>query len=321
MSLNPADIPENVIKEVVMWLVKVQDDDLTTQEQQRLLAWRNENHLHELAWQRAENLGMTLQKIPPDIGKQVLGRPATMDRREFAKHLGLLLTLVPIGGITYKYAPWQAVLADIKTSTGEQRTIQLADGSQLMLNTDSAVDLAFNDTQRLVKLYRGEIYIKTAKDSAQRPFLVQTAQGRLHALGTEFVVRQHADYSYLGVIDSAVDVLPKDDPEQSQIIEKGQQTRFDSTGIEAPSPLDDNANAWINGVIYADNMPLSEFINYLKRYRTGVITCDESCHDIYVSGSFQINDPDHILYVLEKTRPIEIEWRTRFWAKIRKKQR
>lgn len=317
-SINQSDIPQPIIKEAAEWLVRMYEQPLSHVEQDALEQWCAQSTLHEKAWQRAEKLSETFKEIPSNIGMQVLDRPESIDRRQFTKQLVALLMIAPTAVAAYHYLPWQGLTADFKTAKGEQKTIRLDDGSMLMLNTDSAVDIAFNQQQRLITLHRGEIYIVTASDSQKRPFFVDTTDARLQALGTKFVVRRDDETSYLAVIESAVDISPKDNPSQHTTIEAGQQAVFNSMNILQQSALDDNANAWINGVIYADNMPLPQFINLLKRYRTGIIRCDEACSTVFVSGVFQLDNPDEILRVLEKTRPIQITWRTSYWATITK---
>ncbi len=315
-----SDIPINIIKQAANWLVKSQERKLTPIEQQALLNWRKADPLNELAWKRAEKLGLTMRQIPPEIGLQVLGRPASLDRRKFTKHIVLLLTLAPAGMMAYQYAPWESAMAEFKTAKGKQSKYQLADGSQIMLNTNSAADVEFNQHHRLIKLYQGEIFIATAKDQLQRPFLIQTVDGQLHALGTKFVVRKESEETYLGVIENAVDVFPKNNPNQHKVIHAGQQTVFNANTINPNTMLDNNADAWVDGIIYADNMPLPTFIQMLMRYRTGVIQCDDSCKEISISGVFQLDDTERILQVLEETRPIQVEWRTRYWARLTKKE-
>jgi len=56
-----------------------------------------------------------------------------------------------------------------QTATGERSTYTLADGSSLMLNTGSSVDIVFDDKQRLLRLRAGEVLVQTAKDSAANP--------------------------------------------------------------------------------------------------------------------------------------------------------
>jgi ferric-dicitrate binding protein FerR (iron transport regulator) len=76
---------------------------------------------------------------------------------------------------------WEEWLADLRTATGEQKSF----GTRLVLNTASAVDVAFSSNERLVKLVAGEILITTGRDPSPdfRPFILQTRQGNVRALG------------------------------------------------------------------------------------------------------------------------------------------
>jgi len=311
-----ATIPLNVIKEAAIWLSRIQEKPLSSAEHQDLLKWRSLSKQHEQAWQRAEKLVDKFHHIPADLGMSVLGRPQSTDRRAIIKSLAILLVTTPATFMAYKELPWQNWSADYHTAKGEQRTIQLADGGKLITNTDSAVDIEYGEHERLVRLYQGEIYIETAPDALNRPFIVETEHGRLHALGTKFVVRKQENNSYLAVIEHAVEVLPSMSVTQRVLVSAGQETTFNTTAIATQQPLNDNATAWLDGVFYADNLPLSDFIATLSRYRSGVLKCDDSTSEIRISGAFQLNHPDKVLDILQETRPIRIDWRTRYWGTL-----
>ena len=85
----------------------------------------------------------------------------------------------------------------MRTAKGEQRRLQLPDGTQLLLNTATALDIDYSPTLRRLHLYAGEVLITTAPDtqSPKRPFVVDTPAGRAQALGTRFTVRHEADGS------------------------------------------------------------------------------------------------------------------------------
>ncbi len=80
-------------------------------------------------------------------------------------------------------------MADQHTAVGERREFSFADGSQVPLNSGSALNVKFDGRQRTVELLEGELGVEVAKD-VQRPFVVRTDQGTVSALGTRFVVRR-----------------------------------------------------------------------------------------------------------------------------------
>ncbi len=316
-SSSQTDIPE-IIKQAATWLSKVHRGPLSDAEASALTEWRSQSKEHEQAWQKAELLSAKFKDIPESVGMSVLSRPTSMDRRAFIKPLAALLIAAPTGLLAYRQLPWQNWIADYSTKIGMSKSYQLADGSALTLNTNSAVDIDYNNQYRIIKLHQGEIYIETAKDSLHRPFSVLTKHGRLTALGTKFLVRTDAESSYLGVLQGAVEIAAKDNSALPVVIQANYQSTFSTAAVDPASPLDPNANAWLEGFIYADNMPLEDFIRMVSRYRTGVLKCDESAKDVRISGAFQLKDPEHILEVIQTTRPLRIVWRTRYWGTIYK---
>ena len=73
------------------------------------------------------------------------------------------------------------------TAVGQQKTITLADASQLQLNTNSQIQVDYNQGHRNIRLLQGEVYFDVAKD-ASRPFRVYAGSGRVQAVGTAFNV-------------------------------------------------------------------------------------------------------------------------------------
>ncbi len=102
--------------------------------------------------------------------------------------------------------------ADYRTSVGQRRRIELADGTQINLNTHTAIDVAFDGHQRLIRLREGEVLIHTGTRGGHLPFYVETHQGRVQALGTRFTVRQLPDATRVGVLEERVEISPATNP-------------------------------------------------------------------------------------------------------------
>lgn len=95
------------------------------------------------------------------------------------------------------------------TRTGEQRSFKLPDGSLLSLNTQSRVELDFNDHAREIHLVRGEALF-TVKQDAARPFRVSTDTAVVQALGTSFNVYRRPDKgTFVSVMEGKVSVMAR----------------------------------------------------------------------------------------------------------------
>lgn len=164
--------------------------------------------------------------------------------------------------------------SDYHTAVGERRHARLADGTQIILNTDSVLQLLFDSAQRLLHLRRGEVYIVTAADP--RPLMVQTVHGQLLALGTRFSVRQLADETLLEVYEGAVQVRPESTSVAGveNIIRAGQQVRFTRERLGLVGEVRETSLAWQRGLLVADDMPLQQWAQALMRYADQRLECD-----------------------------------------------
>jgi len=70
----------------------------------------------------------------------------------------------------------------------EVRTIELADGSTIVLSGATEASVSFSANERCVELGEGYALFDVQHD-ATRPFIVHTPQGNIRVLGTSFVVR------------------------------------------------------------------------------------------------------------------------------------
>lgn len=308
-------IDRGVAREAARWFIRLQASDASAELQQACERWRAAAPDHERAWQLAEGFHARLQLIPSDIGRATLGKPANTDRRRAIKTLALLIASVPAAALVQRSGTWQHWRADQHTASGEQRELTLPDGTQLRLNTASAVDIDYDANLRRIRLVSGEIAITTAQDALGRPFRVETAQGAIVPIGTRFLVREYEGRSEVAVLEGAVKLSPAlHGPEVR--LEAGQQTHFSATVVAPPTPLAPAASDWLRGVLKAERMTLARFAAELGRYRPGLLRCDPAVAHLQVSGAFQLHDTDLALQALTRVLPVQISYRTRYWVTI-----
>lgn len=314
---TPKVVDPRAAKQAAQWLVLMHSGEMTEADHQACERWRASHADHELAWQRAALVSKKFGLVPSKVGVPVLRNAAAMNRRSAIKTLTLLISAGPVAWTAYRVAPWQEWAANEHTATGEQREITLADGTRLLMNTATAVDIAFDDNTRRIYLRSGEIMVTTAKDSAAmpRPFIVESKQGSMRALGTRFIVTQNSDTSRVAVTEGAIEVTPRNNESGAFIVGAGEQANFNSEAGVLQT-IDPHADAWTTGVLYAEKMQLSEFIAEVARYRLGILRCDPAVADLRVSGAFQLRDTDAVIKALVASLPIRATLVTRYWVTI-----
>ncbi|MFP1680963.1 FecR domain-containing protein [Alloalcanivorax sp. C16-1] len=301
-----------LLREASAWLVRLDAGALSLDEQDALRRWYETSEAHRRVWEAACQLNQRFAGLPAELATPVLRRPR-LHRRTVLKSLAGVGLAAPLAWHLANDAPWRPWLAAHRTTVGERRTLTLADGSLLMLNTDTALDVVIRGPDRELRLYQGELFVRTGH---RRPgtLAVHTAQGQVRALGTEFAVRSLEQATRVTVVRDAVMLTPLSGaPER---LMQGQEGLFSDSAVTSVVAAPADRLSWRQGELVVDGWPLAEVIAELARYRRGVLRCEPTVADLRVSGVFQTDDTELALEVLEQLLPVHITRFTDFWVSV-----
>jgi len=295
-------------------------DDAREADHAACRTWRAAHPDNERAWRRLQVFDDKLQNLPRHAAP-VLMEPAAKDgpaRRRALQALAVAALTAGALPILRDSQAWLGISSDYSTGVGEIREVALADGTRLLLNTASAVDLRFDETLREVVLRSGEILVTTSADPATppRPFVVRSPHGTLRALGTRFTVRLDDDASRVAVYEGAVRVQPGQAPEAALRLDAGQRSAFSSHRVQPASRASESEAAWSQGLLVAENMRIADFLRELGRYRPGLLRCSPEVADLSVTGVFPLADTDRALANLELALPVQAAYRSRYWVTV-----
>ncbi|EZI24017.1 FecR family protein [Pseudomonas extremaustralis] len=298
---------EHIIQQAANWLTRLHDEDVSESERQAFNAWCQADPRHAVAIERMRALWGSFDTLPAQPARVALNR-AFAPRPARGVQAMAVLGLVLCGWLGLEQLPvW---MADQRTGVGERLQIALADGSQLQLNSNSAVDVRFDGHQRVIELLQGELWVDVAKD-ARRPFVVRTDQGTATALGTRYLVKRAPDgTTVVTVIESTVAV--KGDTNEGVKVMAGQRSILDHGRAEPPQAIDDtDPDAWTRGLLKVNDQPLSDVLQTLASYRHGLVRFDpQTLRGLRVSGVFRLDDTAAALAALADNLPIQVEYFT-----------
>lgn len=305
------------IREACAWYARLSSETADSTDRDCWHGWLNSDPLHRQAWQRIEAINQKLLGVPGSLVEPLM-RSAEPSRRQLLGSLCVIAGAGSLGWLGYRSDVWQDWRADYRTAIGERRRFELADSSSLILNTHSAVQVEFSDTQRQLYLRSGEIIVSTAKDSlaASRPFRVKTRHGMIEALGTRFSVRVEDDHTQVAVLDKTVAITPLAATGQRKLLNAGEHLSFDRSMWQEPSANTVGTVSWEQGSLIALDMPLGELLDELGRYRPGVLRCDPALKMLKISGVFPLNDTDQALTALQNGFSLRLVYRTRYWVTV-----
>ncbi|MDM3870462.1 FecR domain-containing protein [Porticoccus sp. W117] len=222
-----------------------------------------------------------------------------------------------------------ADMARYVTRIGEQKSVELKDGSLVTLNTGTELIAAMADDQRHITLNRGEAFFSVAEDSS-RPFTVTVGGRSVTVLGTAFNVRKGNDGFVLAVSEGQVVVHSEYEPVSFKAEEmnltvgeiatvSGMQQRRFKAGMAAefnaseqqliayrPEDMKDLTN-WQSGVLRFEGVPLSKVVKELNRYSAKkILVYDRELLAIEVFASVRVDDLSGALNVLDAAFPIDV---------------
>lgn len=286
--------------EAIERLVQLHSGSADAAARMDFLRWRGQSPEHERAARQAEALWGAL---PDTRHAEDYRRRARLPRRWLA------LAAAFVGAIAVTLAlpqPLAGLYADYTTRTGERRLLELADGSRVWLNSDSALSVDFNAQQRRLRLHGGEALFDVAKDPS-RPFIVEAKGGEVRAVGTRFDVDSRGPQVRVDVTEGVVQVNSAGGAPVR--LSAGERLTYrDSAAPEAVQPLDlSSASAWQRGKLIFNQRPLGEVLDELERYLPGrIVLTDSALRQHKVSGVFDLQDPDALLKTLERLQPVKV---------------
>lgn len=285
------------------WLALRESPFFDGEQERRWRAWLAASRENLEAWQQAQHFFNRVESLHPGQVALVERRPTEGGLRRPPSPAVWLMPLAACLMLALGLA-WilnAGYFADFRTGTGEQRRVQLSDGSVVILNTASAISVDFSERQRVIRLHNGEAHFKVAADPT-RPFDVVASGGRVRALGTAFDVKQWQGDIAVTVYEHSVRVTFADG-ETIERLAEGQSVA--SSRGEAGRPESVNlkqVGAWQERRLVFKAKPLQQVVADLNRYRPGkIVIADAELADHLVTGVFDANDPEAALNVIEHT--------------------
>lgn len=314
---NTQRLDQDVVEQALQWMVTVQSGVSTEAERLACQHWRAQSAQHELAWQRLAGLNTDIRdstRMLPAAGARTLLRSRNAPgRRTLLKGFAGLGVMLASGyGVRERLLLLPELLSDYRTATGERRQLTLAQGVDLTLDTHTALDTRTTAAGTELFLSLGRVLVSGGD------IRLSTANGQvLPAPRSRLVISHNLPWqagTQVQVLTGSASIkLARGD---SFSLNAGQQATFDSQAGSAPQPVMAGADAWVNGLLIAERMPLGQVIAQLNLYRRGVVRCDPQVAALRVSGSFSIDRPDASLDLLTRVLPIRVQRVFGYWANV-----
>ena len=296
------------------WLVKLETDSMADGDEERFVEWMEQDERHGQAFYQAEQTWKLMAEAGASNAKEALISPTSSIQTKSWSVNALISLAASILVVFASVFWWQdiyfATMSDHYTHTGQRLEQKLSDGSELVLNTDTAIDVQYDDNTRLVKVLSGEVYVTVAKDP-NRPFIVQIGDLQVTALGTQFIVKKEGNSDpSVTVTEHSVKVESTASNKVNLVLNQGYKVSLDETNetlSKVESVNTELAQSWRTGKYVFKDQPLALVIAELNRYYDGkILIRDNTLVNKRVTGVLDLDNPRVSLNNLAKSLGIKV---------------
>jgi transmembrane sensor len=196
------------------------------------------------------------------------------------------------------------------TSNQEIKNIVLPDGSKVILDAKTKLDIKYFSDKREINIIEGKALFDVTSNP-NKPFIVNANMIKVEVLGTNFEVKNEIDKIVVDVINGKVKVEQNKNNEFQQlaILTKGKHISFDKQSKKVIlKDIDiNNIASWKDGILFFQDYSLEKAINEFKKYQDINITIQKDIKNYTVSGSFSIHEIDKFIFALTKIYPIKVD--------------
>lgn len=332
-NIYPFQTENQIYDDAALWVTRL-DRGLSAEETESLRQWlslspKHKNCLLEMAalWDRMDSLAVLSELFDPPVAKPRAGR--SIARAGWAVAASALVLVVAFNVLvpaTLLQEPQSKQPLQIssnvtantlyETGIGAHSTVNLPDGTKLLLNTNTQVSVTYSEHERLLVLNKGELLVEVAHDK-QRPLRVQVGGRIVEAVGTVFNVylKDEQDFDVI-VTEGRVHVKPlanktntvaDANTELGVIQELG---RGEKLSARASKPIAvesigatviSDRLSWRDGNLVFRGETLQDALNELSRYTPESFkVVDQRINDVRIAGLYKAGDVDSLLVALKE---------------------
>ncbi len=200
------------------------------------------------------------------------------------------------------------------TGIGEQRTINLPDGSIVLINARSRIKVNFTGAERGIDLREGQALFKVAHNRA-RPFIVRSGGASVRAVGTQFDVYRKKSGTVVTVVEGRVSVskpsrstfagaehASETELHAGVLVSAGEQAVITARSARRNRmPHPEAATAWTEGLLVFEGAPLSEVVHEFNRQNTRrLVLANADLAGLRISGTFPASGAERIVRFLQE---------------------
>ncbi len=319
-KIVPLRTSYTIDEEAAVWLVRLDNGNLSKQDKNDLKAWLAIDKRHQVALQAMADTWDDMDEVLNIVNSKSASEKLSIlpILTPILKPLAVAASVSFIAVFMWLNSPEQVQRYSYSTAIGQQLDTRFIDGSVIHLNTNSHVEAEFTTGKRIIKLIKGEALFDVAHDP-QRPFIVYAGNRLVQAVGTKFVVQIDSENIEITVTEGKVklsqvntgaslDNIRALDSKMINkgdvFIAKGEQAIAEQNHAPKLVHLQDSyiqrELSWLDGKLVFENENLADIVEEINRYSDiNILLKDEELSRLKISGRFDLDDSRALIEAIE----------------------
>ena len=292
--------------------------DWSAADQSELDAWLAESTFHRVAYLRLEGAVEQAEELaalfPNEFGLGPRGNACRRTGGFFSRRFAIpLLAAASVAlfaalGLPLVNSLMQPADRHFATDVGGLSLVRFADGTEIELNTNTAMRFRMTTSERTVWLEKGEGWFRIAHDPAH-PFTVVIGKHRVTDLGTEFTVRRNANDVEVALVKGRAMIDTEGTP--TTLLAPGDDAIATPVSVsvtrKTPQQLEDEM-AWRQGVLVFRQTRLADVVKEFNRYNaTKLVIADPSVANELLTADLRTDDYEDFLNLAQMQLNLRID--------------
>ena len=333
-------VPNTAEAQAYQWLAKLDADETSAEDMAAFKQWINQSEQHRVEFENILTFWNELNVLTQVITPREKARQLAAAKKEPLSNWSRFRHRYTIGGMVLAsllvvfiiLAPWQAPVL-YSTAIGEQRTVTLPDNTKVLLNTNSEIEVQYQEQRRGINLKRGEAYFEVFHNP-DRPFEVYVDDKLVRAVGTAFAVHIRDKDVEVVVTEGAVEIgstarmgrqnqvdsalVPGYKTQPAMVItEAGNQAVFDRIAANngesevrlEPVEQIEQKLSWQQGMLIFEHEPLANVVEEVSRYTPlKIVILERKVRELEIGGIFKIGNTESLFEALRDGFGIHVKY-------------
>jgi len=318
---NTTGFGEDPMHAAAIWWTQLRDPEPSADLLERWSAWMAADPGNAQAFAQLNVLGEAVAHAPSEQRQQLIEEFAPP---RAARHRRPLMAAAAAAVIGLALGGWWLLRGGLDmaapsqqyaSAVGEDRDIQLADGTAIQLGAASTLTTRYAADRRAVDLRSGEAFFTVTHDS-DRPFVITAGPLHIEDLGTAFNVRRTGQRVSVAVTEGRVRLSPSDGASPGAgtssgrlDLVAGQRAEYDpATGAISVSEVAvEHAAAWRQHRLEFVNEPLAAVLANVNRYSHQPIQlADPRLGELMFTGTVNTTTIDSWVGALPHVFPVQV---------------